>query len=82
MMQAPDFLHPTLFKNTKLYDQLPHTLIWLPDQDPEWKSVHACGNFPCTGPKNVQIRFEGYTNLYQTKNVKNSDTGEISVEVV
>ena len=34
-------------------------IIFLADPNPHWAIIKECGNFPCTGPDNAVIKFEG-----------------------
>jgi len=55
----PDFVPPQYFSDTIFEDVEDGGIAFLFDPPRGWANPTDCGNFPCTGPWNTYLRFEG-----------------------
>ena len=58
---APDYLQINEFGDSYFEDVEDAAVTWFPDPPQAWATIAACGNFPCTGPKNTLFSFYGST---------------------
>lgn len=54
---ASDFAPPVTLWNTRFINVAAESLGYLKDPNPKWANVKDCGNFPCTAPWNVVMKF-------------------------
>ena len=55
----PDYTPMLEFDNTKFVDIADNGFAYFSDPFEEWAVISDCGNFPCTGPKNILYDFRG-----------------------
>ena len=64
---AADYIPAHSFNNTHFVNVSAERLVWIEKPNPEWAAVdptmtiNNCGNWPCTAPENVVLKFEGTT---------------------
>jgi hypothetical protein len=57
----PDYTPMLEFTDTTFIDVEESALAWLEDPHGAWAVIPDCGNFPCSGPKNVLYSLKGTT---------------------
>jgi hypothetical protein len=55
---GPDFQQVQYFNDNKFINVDQDSLAWAYDPSPGWANIADCGNFPCTGPKNILWYFK------------------------
>jgi len=53
---CPDYTPLSVFAKTKLINVASDSLFAMAEPDPVWANIIFCGEFPCTGLKNVVVR--------------------------
>lgn len=51
------------FSNTKFINTIPEAIAYLADPNQAWANPDDCGDFPCTFPNNVFLKFTSTTGL-------------------
>jgi hypothetical protein len=62
----PDYASPTYFIGNTFNNVAMNSMFTLPDPVPGWANIADCGEFPCTGPKNILLDFRD--TIYQGAN--------------
>jgi hypothetical protein len=57
----PDILQPAIFKKSKFVGCNFNAGLYIPNPLDSWAVIRDCGNFPCTGLKNIMLKFEAST---------------------
>jgi hypothetical protein len=58
---------PPVFMETSTFDNFNFlSLGYLDAPNPDWAIISECGNFPCTGPTQIAVHFNGNTGLTDT----------------
>lgn len=52
-----DFSPPMMLKNSRFINVAKESLGYLMDPNPGWANVKDCGDFPCTAPWNMVLKF-------------------------
>ena len=58
---APDYIGMHKFKRTKFVDVEDGALTYIYEPPQKWAIIKDCGEWPCTGPKNILFDFEDTT---------------------
>lgn len=58
-VDCPDYIVPSEFFNTTFEEVEDNALVFMITPPKKWANLKDCGDFPCTGPLNTQIRLEG-----------------------
>jgi hypothetical protein len=56
---SSDFIPPTFFKDTIFIDCDANAMADIWDPPASWAKISDCGQWPCTAPNNVVVKFTG-----------------------
>ncbi len=57
--ESSDLVMKHIFRDTSIENVNNVNFMYLMDPPESWATIEDCGDFPCTGPKNVLLSFEG-----------------------
>ena len=55
---SSDYIPVNKFKNTKFRDVQDQAVVFIDDPNPGWANPTDCGEWPCTAPNNIVLKFE------------------------
>jgi hypothetical protein len=64
---SADYTPMHKFKNTSIRNVQQDAVIFIEDPDPGWANPTDCGNWPCTAPSNVVLKFDGTSFVGSTR---------------
>jgi hypothetical protein len=78
---SADYIPIHEFSNIKFVNVEADALVWIEDPNPGWANPTDCGDWPCTAPENVILKFTGteYDSSDLTEDDKLSEDSEFQI---